>query len=382
MSVHVDAVVPGPQTATARESGSSASKNEVRDRVLRHVQERQPHRSERATRPGRCRRSGCTSERRARRWRRRLERAPAAPAARLHRPIREEALEGSLGAAAEVAPERGVAGRRRHDEARLGRARATRRAFSTGVRRSSSPSSSSTGTSGSGPGPNSGASGAFGQRSQRSSVSLASGGGAVERRERGVGIVSRPRRGLAVTLGGVGRRGARPRQRHLLAGRRGVHGRAERGGRRRLGVDAKRAPAQAQQRRDVAGQRRAHRAGEGRRSPGSKSPARRMREQVHARQTPASPRPRSGRPARPRNGPRLASRSTRRARSRDRVAWSTGSAARQSERSARGTASNVSQVEGVGAVHLDDRVEHEPVDPCRVAHRVARARPSFRMRCR
>ena len=49
----------------------------------------------------------------------------------------------------------------------------TRRAFSTGVRRSSSPSSRSTGTSGSGPGPKSGASGAFGQRSQRLSTSLA-----------------------------------------------------------------------------------------------------------------------------------------------------------------------------------------------------------------
>jgi len=51
---------------------------------------------------------------------------------------------------------------------------AVRSAFSTGVRRSSSPSINSTGTSGSAPGPKSGADGACGQLSQRFSVSLAS----------------------------------------------------------------------------------------------------------------------------------------------------------------------------------------------------------------
>jgi hypothetical protein len=49
---------------------------------------------------------------------------------------------------------------------------ATRRAFSTGVRRSSSPSISSTGTSGSGPGPKAGAGAAAGQRPHSSTRSL------------------------------------------------------------------------------------------------------------------------------------------------------------------------------------------------------------------
>ncbi len=221
--------------------------------------------------------------------------------------------------------------------------------------------------------------GAFGQRSQRLSVSLASAVARSNGSNSQSGIVAARAaacRWRSAGSGGVLRSQGSGVSSQVVAAYSAV---LNRRGARRLGIDLERAPAQPQQRRGVAVQRRAHRAREGGAQRRVEVAGEEDREHVHAREAPHS------RPAAPVDHP--AAQPAARQAIHEAARSATGSLVqgqrlRQSERSARGTASNVSQVERVRAVHLGHRVEHEAVHPRRVAQRVRRARPSCRTRSR
>ena len=275
-----------------------------------------------------------------------------------------------FGATAEVAPERRVPRGGRHDEARrAGTAPATRRAFSTGVRRSSSPSSSSTGTSGSGPGPNSGASGSLRPALAQVEHVARERGGAVERLELVVRDRRRARGRLAVPLARVWWRAAIPGQRRLLAGGRGVQRRAET--RRSSAAPHRprtRACAGAAAACASPGSAARTEPGKAARSTGSKSPASRIentstrvRRRVRAPSVPADHADRAA--------ARAPRRSTSAARSATRVPRPGAAPAAERVKHARHGVERV-EVERVRPVRLDDGVEHEALHPRRVAQGV------------
>ncbi len=170
-----------------------------------------------------------------------------------------------------------------------------------------------------------------------------------------------------MALGGVGRRRPRPGKPGLLARGRGVDAGAEEAWRRRLGIHRERAPAQAQQRRGVAGQRRAHGAGEGGAQSRVEVSGQQDREHVHAREA-AHPRapapvddPAAQRPAR--------HALHERGEVGHRIARPRASPAAERAERARHGLERV-EVERVGPVRLDGGVEHEPLHPRGVAQRV------------
>ena len=168
----------------------------------------------------------------------------------------------------------------------------------------------------------------------------------------------------------VGRRGARPRHRDLLAGRGRVHGGAEHAWRRRLGVDLDRAPPQAEHRRDVAVQRRLHRTRERGSQRRVEVAGQQHREEVHARE-PVGPAPpaRVHDAARGRTPPRAPILPHEAAQVGDRVLRPPAQPPAQRAEHPRHGARAVAVVR-VRAVDGRHRVEHQPLDPVRVALRV------------
>ena len=250
-----------------------------------------------------------------------------------------------------------------------GRAAPTRWALSTGVRRSSSPSSRRTGTSGSGPGPKSGASGAFGQRSQRLSVSLARAVARSNGSNASPGIAaarSAACRWRSAGSGGVLRsQGSGDSSQVVAAYSVVLNGR----GWWRLAIDRQRAPAKAQERRGVTMESRAHRSREGRSEHRVEVAGEEDREQVHTGQTPR-PRPPLRSITRPRMGPRPTDPPDPRGRRPRRGPRATSAAAERAQHTRHGL--ERLQVERTGAIRLGDRVEHEAVHPPGVTQRVAK----------
>ena len=290
------------------------------------------------------------------------------PAAGGHRLTLEEVPERAVGAAAEVRAERGVAGGWRHDEARVREHRGHalgvldwrahvvlaleqehghvgQRAWAE-LRRQR------------------GARPALAQIKNVARQRRA----AVERLELAVRDRGRPGRSLPVPLARVGGRDASPRQRCLLARRCRVERGTEHARRWRLGVDHECAPAQPQERREIAPQRSAHGPGEGRAQRWVEVAAKQDREQVDAGQAlrprPAAPvdHPTAHRAARQaiHEGLKVGHRIPRPGALR---------AAEGPQRTRHGV--ECVEVERVRAIHLDYRVEHEAVDPRGVTKRVA-----------
>ena len=245
----------------------------------------------------------------------------------------------------------------------------TRSAFSTGVRRSSSPSSRSTGTSGSGPGPNSGARGAFGQRSQRLSVSLAR----AVARSKGSNAPSGIAAALAAACrwrsagsGGVLRSQGSGASSQLVAAYSAVlNGRGFGGG------SASTSTARLRSRRSGVGspsQRGAHRAREGGAQDRLEVAREEDREHVHASETPHS------RPALPVDHPTAYPAAPKAIHEIPEVGRGIARpgavpATERAQRARRGR--ERVQVERIRAIHLGDRIEHQAVHPLGITQRVA-----------
>ena len=178
-----------------------------------------------------------------------------------------------------------------------GKLAATRRALSTGVRRSSSPSSTSTGTSGNGPGREAGDGRCGRPAAAQVDDVVVDRGRAIEGQEGALRKRRGGRLGAGATRQRVRRRRPRPRERRLLAGGRRVERGAEHVRRRRRTVDRVGAPAQAHERRGVAVERGAHRARKARAHDRIEVARQQHGEQVLATEPQRARRPRRPRPA-------------------------------------------------------------------------------------